>query len=138
MDWEVVFYQTERGESPVEEFLDGLSDKARIKCLTYLEELERHGYRLPSSYIKKVEDDLWELRPEFGGIEYRFFYFTFVERKIVVVHAINKKGQKLKRKDIHLAQVRIEDVRLREAERKAHAELQITPAVRARTSREES
>lgn len=137
MDWEVVFYQTERGESPIEEFLDGLSDKARAKCLTYIEELERHGYRLPSSYIKKVEDELWELRPEFGGIEYRFFYFTYVERQIVILHAINKKGQKLKPKDIHLAQARIGDVHRREAERKAHAELQITPAVRSRTNREE-
>ena len=138
MDWEVVFYQTERGESPIEEFLNKLSHKARAKCLAYIGELERHGYRLPSSYIKKVEDDLWELRPEFGGIEYRFFYFTFIEEKIVLVHAITKKGQKLKRNDVDLAQARIGDVRRREAERKAHAELQNTAAIRARTHRNKS
>lgn len=93
--WEVFFYQSERGDSPVEEFLNGLSVKARAKCQAYMEQLEQHGYSLPSSYIKKVEDDLWELRPEFGGTEYRFFYFTLIGRRLVIVHALTKKGQRL-------------------------------------------
>ncbi len=142
MDWEVLYYQSERGESPVEEFLLSLSDKARAKCLSYIDQLEQFGNRLPSNFASKIEDDLWELRPEFGGVEHRFFYFTFVNRQIVIVHAVKKKSQKLKPSDIATAQERIVQVRRREAQRqqeqeKSH-ESQIPPAVRSRTNREES
>jgi phage-related protein len=138
MDWEVLYYQSERGESPIEEFLLSLSIKARAKCLSYIDQLEQFGNRLPSNIATKVEEDLWELRPEFGGVEHRLFYFTFVDRQIVVVHAIKKKRQKLKASDIKVAQARIAEVRRREAQREEQSdELQITPAIRPRTNREE-
>ena len=103
MPWKVVFYQTERGECPVAKFLDALSEKARAKCIGYMLLLEEQGNRLPRNYAGKVQEDLWELRPEFGGIEYRYFYFTYVDYQIVIVHAISKKSQKLKPGDIQTA-----------------------------------
>ncbi len=149
MDWEVFYYQSERGKSPIEEFLNGLSLKARAKCLAYIEQLEQFGNRLPSNFASKVKDDVWELRPEWGGVEHRFFYFTFVERRIVIVHALTKKSQKLKAQDISIALSRVEEVRRREkakaeADKKAEQEAktfdgarkdepEITPAIRPRT-----
>lgn len=137
MEWEVLYYQSERGESPIEEFLLSLSVKARLKCLAYIDQLEQFGNRLPANIAAKVEGDLWELRPEFGGVEHRFFYFTFVDRQIVIVHAIKKKRQKLKSSDIATAQKRIAEVRSWDEQRKEkqeqNDETQITPAVRART-----
>lgn len=146
MPWKVVFYQSERGDSPVEEFLTSLPEKARAKCLDYMLLLEERGNRLPGNYASKVQDDLWELRPEFGGIEYRYFYFTYVEEQIVIVHAISKKSQRLKPSDTRLALNRVEEVRRREAERREALEkakkdhvdpesVQATPAVRRRADR---
>lgn len=143
------YYQSERGESPIEEFLNGLSVKARAKCLAYIEQLEQFGNRLPSNFASKVQGDVWELRPEWGGVEHRFFYFSFVERRIVIVHAFAKKSQKLKAQDINTALVRVEEVRRREkarqdAQKKAEQEAktpdgtrkkdepEITPAIRPR------
>ncbi len=117
MAWEVFYYQSERGESPIEEFLNGLSLKTRAKCLAYIEQLEQFGNRLPSNFASKVQGDVWELRPEWGGGEHRFFYFSFVERRIVIVHAFAKKSQKLKAQDINIALVRVEEVRRREKAR---------------------
>ena len=152
MDWEVFYYQSERGESPIEEFLNGLSLKARAKCLAYIEQLEQHGNRLPANFSSKVKGDVWELRPEWSGVEHRFFYFTFIEQRIVIVHALTKKSQKLKAQDIAVALSRVEEVRTREkanqeAQKKAEQaaktfpdgtprkndEPQITPAIRPRT-----
>ena len=151
MNWEVFYFQSERGESPIEEFLNGLSLKAGAKCLAYIEQLEQFGNRLPSNFASKVKDDVWELWPEWGGVEHRFFYFTFVERRIVIVHARTKKSQKLKAQDIAVALARVEEVQPREkakteAEKKAEQaaktypdgtpkndEPQITPAIRPRT-----
>ena len=132
MNWQVFYYLNERGDSPIEEFLEGLSIKARAKCLAYLDQLEEHGFQLPANYIKKVGDDLWELRPEFGGTEYRFFYFALVERQLVVVHAIKKKGQKLKTKDLNLALARANAVRHRADKLKGQNESQISPPIRQR------
>ena len=72
MTWKVGYYQTERGDSPIVDFLDSLSEKARAKCLSYIDLLEERGSSLTRNYVSKIADDIWELRPEFGGTEYRF------------------------------------------------------------------
>ena len=40
-------------------------------------------------------------------------YFALIERRLVIVHAVTKKAQKLKAKDIALAEARVADVRRR-------------------------
>jgi len=68
--WEVCFYQTARGDSPIEDFLNALPAKAKAKCVAYLEQLEEHGFQLPRAFIAKVRGPIWELRPEWAGTEY--------------------------------------------------------------------
>ena len=146
MLWTVVFYRDERGDSPVQEFVNALPEKAQAKCVDYMLLLEERGNRLPSNYASKVEDNLWELRPEFGGIEYRYFYFSYVDNQIVIVHAVSKKSQRLKPGDVRLALSRVDEVRRRESERQAAIEkakkenvdpgpIQATPAIRRREDR---
>lgn len=118
MAWTIRYYQTARGESPVEIFLNGQSEKAHTKCLAYIAALMQHPNDLPPSYAKKVEGDIWELRPEFGNIEYRFFYTLEPGELIFIAHAIIKKGMKLKRGDIDLARTRIAEMRQLEQARK--------------------
>lgn len=131
MAWEVFFYQTTGGDSPVEEFLDALSDKARAKCLAYMRQLEEHGFDLPRSVIAKVRGKIWELRPEWSGTEYRFFYGVIVGRRIVILHAIQKQSQKLKARDIDLAETRYHEVLKRYID-------ESTSAIRRRTNQKES
>lgn len=99
--------------SPIEEFLDALPRKARAKCLVYMDMLEEFGMNLPRSIVAKVRGDLWELRPEWAGTEYRFLYFTMVGARILIVHALTKKSQRLKPKDIDTAEARMADARRR-------------------------
>jgi phage-related protein len=113
MGWEVLYYQTERGDSPIEDFLNALPRKARAKCIAYMDMLEEFGFNLPRSFIAKVRGDLWELRPEWAGTEYRFLYFAMIEQRFVILHAMTKKTQKLKTRDIELAEVRMADVKRR-------------------------
>jgi len=62
MRWEVFYYQTERGDSPIEEFLNTLPRKARAKCLAYIDMLEEFGLSLPRAFIAKIREELWELQ----------------------------------------------------------------------------
>lgn len=111
MNWNVAFYADDAGGSPVADFLADLSVKERAKCYAYLSLLEQEGSRLTSQFVRHLEGDLWELRPEFGGLEMRLLYFTWVDDLIVIVHALKKKTQKARRQDITLAQKRIGEVR---------------------------
>ena len=109
MTWTVEYYETTTGNSPIQEFLDELSDKARAKCLAYISRLEVDGTQLPASIAAKVRGKIWELRPEWSGNEYRFFYGAFLGQRFVILHAVQKKTQKLKEKDIELAEKRYAD-----------------------------
>jgi phage-related protein len=111
--WKVFYYQTERGDSPIEDFLAALPRKARAKCVAYMDMLEEFGFNLPRSVMAKVRGDLWELRPEWAGTEYRFLYFALVGRRFVILHAVTKKSQKLRSKDMEIAEARMMDVRRR-------------------------
>lgn len=116
---EVLYYVTRRGESPIDAFLNRLPRKARAKCISYIDMLEEFGQGLPRSFIAKVRGDLWELRPEWSGTEYRFFYFTLIRGKFVILHAVTKKTQRLKKKDIQLAESRMREIQVRSRDEKA-------------------
>jgi phage-related protein len=113
MAWTLLYYETGKGTRPIEEFLSALSDKARAKCLAYIGLLETNGTQLPASIAKHVRGKIWELRPEWSGNEYRFFYGAFVGKRFVILHAIHKNTQKLREGDIALAEQRYEEIKTR-------------------------
>jgi len=106
----IKFYLTARGDSPVEVFLDSLSVKARAKCLSYLTLLAEQGNTLSANYIRHLEGDLWELRPEFGGTEYRLLYVVVTTEAVVVLHAFTKKTQRTPPGEIARALSRLAEV----------------------------
>lgn len=113
MAWEIILYETENGNSPIGEFLADLSDKARAKCLSYIKQLEQRGKTLQafSQYTKKLSDykeyQIWELRPEYGGTEYRLLYCEVKPSIAIILHAFVKKRQKTDAKDINIAKDRL-------------------------------
>jgi phage-related protein len=111
--WTVLYYETAHGDKPIETFLDALSDKARAKCLAYISRLETDGTHLPASIASHVRGKIWELRPEWSGNEYRFFYGAIVGQRFVLLHALHKKTQKLRERDIATAEQRYEDIKRR-------------------------
>jgi len=100
---EIVFYVTDCGNSPVLDFIGQQNEKEQAKITSYLFALAERGNSLPANYVKHLEQGVWELRPEYGGTEFRLFYFTIIENTIVMLHAIKKKSQKTPRRDLALA-----------------------------------
>jgi hypothetical protein len=90
--------------------------QARAKCAKYLQMLETQGLSLPGQYLEKVRGDLWALRPEYGGNEYRLiFFFDSKTQTFIVLHAIHKTTQRIPEDDIHTAENRMDDWLVREA-----------------------
>ena len=107
-EWTVVFYVEDSGSSPVGEFLSSLDQVAYARCMAAIERLRLVNIRVGEPLAKKVQGDLWELRRESRGNTYRVFYFFFAGRKIVLLHAFQKKTQRIPRREIELAQRRLD------------------------------
>lgn len=75
----VRYYESASGDTPVEDFLNDplLSRKARNKCLSYITLFQERGFYLSSDYLRKIATGppaVWELRPEWAGVEYRLLF----------------------------------------------------------------
>lgn len=107
--YQIIFYTTEQGDSPIDEFLNGLDKKARAKVAAYLSLLEEQGPNLKRPYADHVRGKIRELRIRYTSTQYRVLYFFHVGNLIVLVHAFAKKTQQLRENDIALAERRMGD-----------------------------
>ena len=107
--YNLIFYTTERGDSPVDDFLDTLDKKSRAKVAAHLSLLEEQGPNLKRPYADVVRGKIRELRIHQSSNQYRILFFFQARYQIVLVHAFSKKTQQLKEKDIELAERRMDD-----------------------------
>lgn len=90
----------------VEDFVSDLSRETKAKTLRTIDLLEEFGHTLDMPHSKKVEDKLFELRVR-GKREVRIFY-AFKNRSAVLLHGFIKKSEKLPRREIETAKLRLE------------------------------
>ena len=81
---EIVFYCDENGRVPLLDWLDGLPDRACLKCLARLQRLEMLGHELRRPEADYLRDGIYELRASFQGVHYQMLYF-FSRTGVVVV-----------------------------------------------------
>lgn len=112
-DFEVVFYEKENGEIPVEEFLNSLNLKMRVKMYGLLVILQEKGNQLREPYSKHIEDGIFEIRCKFGTDITRILYFFYFDGKIVLTNGFVKKVQKTPKEEIRLAKERRADFKER-------------------------
>lgn len=60
--YEIEFYDTEDGSTPVQEFLDTLEPKMKAKVFRTIDLLEQNGPALRLSYSGPLGDGIFELR----------------------------------------------------------------------------
>ncbi len=95
----------------IEVFLDSLEKTARAKINRLIRLLSEKEYRLTMPYSRKLEKDLYELRAR-GEQNVRIFY-TFYKNKVVLLHIVSKKTQKLEKQDLATARTRLACLRIR-------------------------
>lgn len=103
----IQFYRAASGKSPVKEFLDSLSDRHAQKVAWVLRIVEQFDI-VPQQYFKKLvgTEDLWEVRAQIGGSNYRFLGFFDGSRLLILTSGFSKKQQKTPQREIDLAQQR--------------------------------
>ena len=102
-DWTIFFYIGANGESPVREFISSLDDKTRVRIGSSIERLRTLNTQAREPLVKHLDGKLYELRIESSTNIYRVMYFFFTGRRIVLLHAFQKKSQKTPAKEIETA-----------------------------------
>ena len=94
-EYQVKFYQnSQSSKSAVFSYVESLDLKAKAKVLKYIEFLRQHQGYLDEPYTKHIKGKIRELRVDFGHQRHRIFYFAFIKKTIVLLHAFLKKTDK--------------------------------------------
>lgn len=107
-EWSIVFYLDDDGGSPVEAFLPGLDATTQRRFRWSIDQLRMRNVRAQAPLVRHLEGKLWELREESQTNIYRLLYFFFIGRRIVFLHGFQKKTQKTPRREIEIAQRRLD------------------------------
>ena len=101
MGWKVYFFETGRGDRPVEQFIlkQPANIRARINQSIFL--LINRGPFLKPPYMKKLQDKIYELRIK-SHVAIRIFYSP-KDGTYYLLHAFKKKSQKTPAKELRIA-----------------------------------
>ena len=86
----LVFFREDDGTVPLLDWLDGLSPRAKAKCLVKLTRLKKLGYELRRPEADYLRDGIYELRIGLAGINYRMLYFFHGTIAAVLSHGLVK------------------------------------------------
>jgi phage-related protein len=106
---QVVFFQTQRGNEPVREWLKSLqTDEKRV--LGEDIKTAQFGWPLGMPLIRKLEPGLWEVRSNLPSGIARVL-FTVEANTMILLHGFVKKSQKTPLDDLQLARERLKQIR---------------------------
>ena len=105
MSWQVKFFQNQRGDFPVIDFIEKLEEPVYTKALRSIRLIRDHGPAIKPPYAKKIRTNLWELCVS-SKIQVRVFYF-FHNNIFYILHAFVKKSQKTPIREMEIALDRI-------------------------------
>ena len=110
-EYKVKFYKDiKTGRSPVLEYIEGLRNKEGSKIFKYIEFLRINKGYLEEPYSKHIKGKIRELRVDFGQNKHRVFYFTFIKKTIILLHAFLKKTTKTPISEIKKAEGNYQNV----------------------------
>lgn len=110
--YNILFYEDEEGNKPVENFIDQLDAAAhnnknarvQLEQIVYcLSRLEDKGTRAGEKFTKRVSGDIWELRPGSN----RILFFGWNGNHFVLLHYFTKTTRKTPPREIATAERRM-------------------------------
>lgn len=111
--YNILFYEDEQGDKPVERFIDELDAAAtsnknarvQLEQIVYcLNRLEEKGTRAGEKFTKRISGDIWELRPGYN----RILFMGWNGNHFVLLHQFIKTTQKTPPREIAIAEKRMQ------------------------------
>lgn len=103
----IKFYplRSEDGTSEFEQFVVSLPSKDRTKHVATINNIKAMGLSVAfkQEWVKKIEDDLYEIRSKQGSDIQRSFYFKGQDDTYIITHGFTKKTKKTPKREIEKA-----------------------------------
>lgn len=112
--YDIEIYEDKNGESEIKEYMKELAskkhrskdDKIKFeKVIGYIDLLAESGLKLKEPYIKKLNKNIWELRP----LRDRIFFASWQHNKFVLLSVFIKQTQKTPKNEIEKAKRFLKD-----------------------------
>ena len=92
-DFTIEYVELPNGRSPAREFVDSLDDKAAARIDAFIERLRIYGNRMDGKFVKKLTNDLFELRVKQFDRIFRILFFYQPGRLVVITSGFQKKTE---------------------------------------------
>lgn len=89
--WQIEFYETQPGQSPVWEWIEEMSAQDKALALGYIDQLQELGLEARMPLVKPLGHKLYELRWSSSRKQHRIIYFAATGRKFVMLNGFIKK-----------------------------------------------
>ncbi len=114
--YEIEIYEDKNGKREIYEYLKSLNNtnnkdsRVKLKRINmYVELLSKHGLALDEPYIKKLDKDIWELRP----LRDRILFASWCNNKFVLLNVFMKQTRKTPKAEIEKTKRLLEDYKRR-------------------------
>jgi phage-related protein len=92
-EFTIEYVELPNGRMPAREFVDSLDDKAAARIDAFIERLRVYGNRMQGKLVKKLTDDIFELRVKQFDRIFRVLFFYQPGMMIVITSGFQKKTQ---------------------------------------------
>jgi phage-related protein len=92
-EFTIEYVELPNGRVPAREFVDSLDEKAGARIDAFIERLRVYGNRMQGKFIKKLTDDIFELRVKQFDRIFRVLFFYQPGMLIVITSGFQKKTQ---------------------------------------------
>jgi phage-related protein len=92
-EFTIEYVELPNGRVPAREFLDALDDKATARIDAFIDRLRVYGNRMQGKFVKKLTDDMFELRVKQFDRIFRVPFFYQPGMMIVITSGFQKKTE---------------------------------------------
>ena len=89
----IEYVELPNGRLPAREFVNSLDDKAAARIDAFIDRLRFYGNRMQGKFVKKLTDDIFELRVKQFDRIFRVLFFYQPGMLIVITSGFQKKTQ---------------------------------------------
>ena len=107
---EVFFYETNRGRSPITDFIEDQPNRDQAVLVAVLDNIQNEGFSAKGANFRQLDGKLWEIKIKAPSGGFRFAYVTIKKEVIYILHAFKKKTPKTPKKELDVARKRLREI----------------------------
>ena len=92
-EFKIEYVELPNGRVPAREFVDSLDDKAAARIDAFIDRLRVYGNRMQGKFVKKLTNDIFELRVKQFDRIFRVLFFYQPGMLIVITSGFQKKTE---------------------------------------------